>query len=129
MSGSSASRIQESALLDLHLRVFERLFAIDGQRRFVLLETLRDAAIADRNVGAVLLQIGLALVGDIFDGAGHSLQLNRSVVERVGAASGNLVLMRRKTLQNAAFPFGDVLAIGIDVLLTTDTRALDDIFG
>src|SRR5512141_2905040 len=71
-------------LLHLHLRVFHRLRALGIERRRILLQALRDAAVADRNVGAMLVCVGLALGDHVLERQSQALELQRAIGHAVG---------------------------------------------
>ncbi len=64
-------------LIDFHLRVLDRLLAVSAGGRLVLLQALRNTPFTDCDVGAMRLQIGLALGGNMIDRGTQFFQLRR----------------------------------------------------
>src|SRR5262245_6927798 len=91
---SRSRRSAPSRRSSLESDVGESLPATIAQALSVLLEALDHTPLARLDLGAVFLEIGVALGADVRQGGDRPLELGRCVVERILAARRELVLVR-----------------------------------
>src|SRR5262249_16391512 len=75
------------------------------------------APLAGLDLGAVLVDVTLALGGAVREGGHRALEAHRRVVERVVAARGELVLEGVETGEQAALTWRHVLAVRLELRL------------
>ena len=87
----SKRRCDRSSLLDLRAGFADRLGAGLAQAVLVHCETLLDPTLAGLDVGALALDVGAALVGEIGNRADRPIEYRYLIVERLLALAGELV--------------------------------------
>src|SRR6056297_163455 len=90
----------------------------------VLVQAGQDAALADRDVAAQAVDLGLAVLGDFEDGVRIPGQHGRRLEQRELAFAADLVAVRRDAVDQAAVARGNLAA----VLLQVGLAGIHDVF-